>query len=167
VVSLPVILHQLSAYIFPGLTRPEKKFYLAVLFGIIMLFAAGVIFAYQIVFPFTIRFFLQFADARLDPQFTVTEYISFVISFHLAFGAVFQLPLFTWALGKMGLLSTGFLKRHRKIAILVMLILSAIITPPDIISQVVMIFPLVLLYEMGIVMVLISERRRLKAQEEQ
>ena len=167
VVSLPVILHQLSAYIFPGLTRAEKKFFLVVLFGIIVLFSAGVVFAYQVVFPFTIRFFLQFADARLDPQFTVTEYISFVISFHLAFGAVFQLPLFTWALGKIGLLSTGFLRRHRKIALLIMLVLSAIITPPDIISQVVMILPLVLLYELGIIMVLISERKRLKAREEQ
>ncbi len=167
VASLPVILHQLSAYIFPGLTRPEKKFYLAVLFGIILLFSAGIAFAYQVVFPFTISFFLQFADARLDPQFTVTEYISFVISFHLAFGAVFQLPLLTWALGKIGLLSTGFLRQHRKIAFLIMLVLSAIITPPDIISQVVMILPLVLLYELGIIMVLISERKRLKAQEEQ
>ncbi len=167
VVSLPVILHQVSAYIFPGLTRPEKKFYLAVLFGIIVLFSAGIIFAYQVVFPFTLRFFLQFADARLDPQFTITEYISFVISFHLAFGAVFQLPLLTWALGKLGLLTTRFLRRYRKIAFLVMLVLAAIITPPDIISQVVMILPLMFLYELGIVMVLISERKRSKMQQEQ
>ncbi len=167
VVSLPVILHQVSAYIFPGLTRPEKKFYLAVLFGIIVLFSAGIAFAYQVVFPFTLRFFLQFADARLDPQFTITEYIAFVISFHLAFGAVFQLPLLTWALGRLGLLTTRFLRRYRKIAFLIMLVLAAIITPPDIISQVVMILPLIFLYELGVVMVLISERKRLKVQEEQ
>ncbi len=167
VVSSPVIIHQFSAYIFPGLTRPEKKFYLAVLFGIIVLFSAGIIFAYQVVFPFTLSFFLQFADARLDPQFTITEYIAFVVSFHMAFGLVFQLPLLTWALGKIGLLSTQFLRRYRKIALLIMLVLSAAITPPDIISQLVMILPLALLYEMGIVMVLISERKRLKAQQEQ
>ncbi len=167
VVSLPVILYQMSAYIFPGLTRNEKKFYVAVLFGIIVLFSAGIVFAYQIVFPFTLRFFLQFADARLVPQFTITEYISFVISFHLSFGAVFQLPLLTWALGKLGILTTQFLRRHRKIALLIMLVLSAIITPPDIISQVVMILPLAFLYELGIIMVLISERKRLKVQEEQ
>jgi len=167
VASSPVILHQVSAYIFPGLSRNEKKFFVAVLLGIVVLFATGIVFAYQVVFPFTLRFFLQFADARLDPQFTITEYISFVISFHLAFGAVFQLPLLTWALGKMGLLTTQFLRRYRKIAYLIMLVVSAIITPPDIISQVVMILPLALLYELGIVMVLISERKRLKAQEEQ
>ncbi len=167
VVSFPVIVHQVSAYLFPGLTRTEKKFYLAVLFGIIVLFSAGVVFAYQVVYPFTLRFFLQFADARLDPQFTITEYILFFISFHIAFGVVFQLPLLTWALGKIGLLTTQFLRRYRKIALLVMLVLSAAITPPDIISQLVMILPLAILYELGIVMVLISERKRLKAQEEQ
>jgi len=167
VVSLPVILHQVLAYIFPGLTRNEKKFFVVVLLGIVVLFSAGIVFAYQVVFPFTLRFFLQFADARLDPQFTITEYIQFVISFHLAFGAVFQLPLLTWALGKMGLLTTQFLRRHRKIALLIMLVVSAVITPPDIISQVVMILPLAFLYELGIIMVLISERKRLKAQEAQ
>jgi len=166
VVSLPIILHQLSAYIFPGLTRGEKKFYVAVLFGIIFLFSGGVFFAYQVVFPFTLRFFLQFADARLDPQFTISEYIGFVISFHFAFGAVFQLPLLTWALGKLGLLTSQFLRRHRKIALLIMLVLSAVITPPDIISQLVMILPLLLLYELGIIMVMISEKKRLKVQEE-
>ncbi len=167
VLSLPVILHQVSAFIFPGLSRGEKKFYMAVLLGMLVLFSAGIIFAYQVVFPFTLRFFLQFADARLDPQFTITEYIQFVISFHLSFGVVFQLPLLTWALGKIGLLTTQFLRRYRKIALLVMLVVSAVITPPDIISQVVMILPLAFLYELGIIMVMISERKRLKAQEEQ
>jgi sec-independent protein translocase protein TatC len=139
----------------------------AVLFGIVILFAAGVAFAYIIVFPFTIRFFLQFASVELEPKFTVTEYISFLFSFHLGFGLVFQLPLLTWALGKIGLISSGFLKRNRKVALLVMLVLSAVITPPDIISQVVMVFPLALLYEIGIIMVLISERKRSKALAEQ
>jgi len=162
IVSLPVIIYELSAYIFPGLTRNEKIFYVTVLFGIIILFGSGVVFAYFVVFPFTLRFFLQFADARLAPQLTISEYISFVISFHLAFGAVFQLPLFTWALGKVGLLTTQFLRRHRKIALLIMLVISAVITPPDIISQVIMILPLIFLYELGIIMVLISERKRLK-----
>ncbi len=162
IVSLPVILYELSAYIFPGLTRNEKMFYVSVLFGIIVLFSSGVVFAYYVVFPFTLRFFLQFADVQLDPNFTISEYISFVISFHLAFGVVFQLPLLTWSLGKLGLLTTQFLRRHRKIALLIMLLISAVITPPDIISQLIMILPLMLLYELGILMVLISERKRLK-----
>lgn len=167
VLSSPVIIYEIMAFIFPGLLKEEKIFFVAVLFGIVILFGAGVAFAYIIVFPFTIRFFLQFASVELEPRFTVTEYISFLFSFHLGFGVVFQLPLLTWALGKIGLISSGFLKRNRKVALLVMLIVSAVITPPDIISQVVMIFPLALLYEIGIIMVLISERKRDKALAEQ
>jgi sec-independent protein translocase protein TatC len=167
VLSSPVIIYELMAFVFPGLLKEEKIFFVAVLFGIVVLFAAGVAFAYIIVFPFTIRFFLQFASVELEPKFTVTEYISFLFSFHLGFGVVFQLPLFTWTLGKIGLISSGFLKRNRKVALVVMLVLSAVITPPDIISQVVMVFPLALLYEIGIFMVLISERKRSKALAEQ
>ncbi len=162
IVSMPVLIYELLAYIFPGLTRNEKIFFVSVLFGIIILFSIGAAFAYHVVFPFTLRFFLQFADAQLHPHFTISEYIIFFISFHLAFGAVFQLPLLTWALGKLGLLTTHFLRRHRKIALLIMLVISAVITPPDIISQLVMILPLLVLYELGIIMVLISERKRLK-----
>lgn len=160
IIALPIIIYELSAFIFPGLTRAEKLFYVGIIVGIILLFSCGVIFAYYIVFPFTLKFFLQFADVQLEPRFTVSEFISFVFSFHLAFGVVFQLPLLTWSLGKIGLLSSDFLKRNRKIALLVMLILSAVITPPDIISQSVMVLPLLLLYEIGIMMVLISERKK-------
>lgn len=165
IAALPVLVYELSAFIFPGLTRAEKIFYVFILFGITILFGSGVIFAYYIVFPFTLRFFLQFAGAQLEPRFTVSEFIAFIFSFHLAFGAVFQLPLFTWALGKLGLLSTDFLKRHRKVALLIMLLLAAVITPPDIISQVVMVLPLLFLYEVGIIMVRISEKKRQKLLE--
>lgn len=160
ILSSPVIIYEVLAFIFPGLTRGEKKFFIGVLFGIIVLFSAGVLFAYYIAYPFTLFFFLRFAAGELEPRFTVSEYISFVFSFHVAIGLVFQLPLFTWALGRLGLISTGFLRKHRKIALLVLLLLSAVITPPDIVSQIILIVPLTLLYEMGILMVLISERQR-------
>jgi sec-independent protein translocase protein TatC len=162
VLASPVIIYEVLAFIFPGLTRSEKIFFLLVLAGTVVLFGGGVLFAYYVVFPMALNFFLQFAANQLVPRFTVSEYISFVFSFHLGFGLVFQLPLLTWALGKLGLLTSGFLKRNRKIALLVMLVLSAIITPPDIISQVAMVLPLLLLYEIGIIMVLISEKKRLK-----
>ncbi len=162
IVALPVIIYQMLAFTFPGLVRGEKIFIVSVLFGAAVLFSSGVVFAYYVVFPFTLRFFLQFGTDQVAPQFTVSEYISFVISFHFAFGAVFQLPLLTWALGKIGLLSTAFLRQNRKIALLIMLIGASVITPPDIISQVIMLVPLVFLYELGIIMVMISERKRLR-----
>jgi sec-independent protein translocase protein TatC len=162
ILALPVIIYEIAAFAFPGLMRHEKFFFVAILFGIALLFSIGVVFAYYVVFPYTLRFFLQFAAAQVEPRFTVSEYISFMLSFHVAFGAVFQLPLLTWALGKMGILTSQFLRRHRKIALLIMLVFAAIITPPDIISQVAMGLPLLLLYEIGIIMVRISERKRLK-----
>ncbi len=162
ILALPVIIYEIAAFAFPGLLGHEKLFFVAILFGTALLFSIGVVFAYYVVFPYTLRFFLQFAAAQVEPRFTVSEYISFMLSFHLAFGAVFQLPLLTWALGKMGILTSQFLRRHRKIALLIMLVFAAIITPPDIISQVAMGLPLLLLYEIGIIMVRISERKRLK-----
>lgn len=159
VFSLPVIIHQVSAFVFPGLTRDERVFYLSVLGGVLFLFASGVLFAYFVVFPFTLGFFLQFAFDTLEPRFAVSEYLSFFFSFHLAFGAVFQLPLLTWALGKTGLLSSTTLRKYRRAAILGLLLLSAAITPPDIISQVILVLPLVVLYETGVIMVIISERK--------
>jgi len=162
VIASPIIFYETLAFIFPGLARSEKVFFLLVVAGTVVLFCSGVLFAYFFVFPMALNFFLQFAANHLEPLFTVSEYISFFISFHLAFGLVFQLPLLTWALGKLGLLTSGFLKRSRKVALLLMLVLSAVITPPDIISQVAMTLPLLLLYEIGIIMVLVGEKKRLK-----
>lgn len=166
VLSLPVTIYETFAFLFPGLTRAEKIFLITITLGIIFLFTLGIFFAYRVVFPFALRFFLQFASDQLTPRFAISEYISFFLSFHLAFGVVFQLPLLTWGLGKIGLLTTEFLRRNRKIALLIMLIASAVITPPDIISQTAMVLPLLLLYEIGIIMVMISEKKRLKAMNE-
>lgn len=160
----PFILYQAAAFLFPALTRNEKLLFSIVLLGIFFLFAVGVIFAYMVVLPFAMNFFLQFASAELEPRFNITDYVAFIFSFHLGFGLVFQLPLTTWALGKIGLLSTHFLRRSRKFALLIILVLAALITPPDIVSQVIIVGPLLLLYEIGILMVWIGERRRQKAE---
>ncbi len=156
VLSSPVIVYELIAFIFPGLHRKEKKFFLLILAGIFILFTGGVCFAYFVAFPYTLNFFLSFSADGLDPLFTVSEYISFVLSIHVAFGLIFQLPLLSWALGKAGLVSTDFLRRSRKYALLILLAVSALITPPDIVSQVIMVIPLLALYEVGILMVRLS-----------
>lgn len=160
--AAPLILYEAAAFLLPAFTRREKIIFLGVLSGICFFFAGGVVFAYTVLFPFTLDFFLKFASAELQPEFSISEYISFVFFFHLAFGLVFQLPLLTWALGRIGLLSSAFLRRNRKYALLVILILAAIITPPDVISQLVMAGPLLILYEIGIIMVVFSERKRAK-----
>lgn len=162
ILASPVIIYQGAAFLYPALTRREKIAFLFILAGICFLFGCGVWFAYRIAFPFTIVFFLQFASAGLEPQFIISDYISFFLSFHLAFGLVFQLPLLSWTLGKVGLLSSAFLKRNRKYALLIILIVAAVITPPDVFTQLVMAGPLLILYEIGIIMVIISEKKRTK-----
>lgn len=160
VLASPVIIYQVVAFLYPALTRREKIAFLCALAGICFLFAGGVCFAYWVALPFTIIFFLQYASPSLDPQFIISDYISFFLSFHLAFGLVFQFPLLSWILGRMGLLTSAFLKRNRKYALLIILIVAAVITPPDVFSQLVMAGPLLILYEIGIIMVIISEKKR-------
>jgi len=166
VVASPIILYQAIAFIFPAFTRREKNFILAVMAGICFLFSGGVLFAYRVIFPFAIGFFLQFASDTLKPLFTVSDYISFFVSFHVAFGLVFQLPLLAWSLGRIGFISSAFLRRNRKYALLFMLLVAAIITPPDLISQLMMTIPLLILYELGIMAVSLSEKRRVQVSAE-
>ncbi len=157
VVSLPVILYQVAALI-GVVNRHFKKKAIFLAGAMFVLFALGICFSYFVVFPFTLEFFLSFSRADLIPKFSINQYISFSVSFLAAFGLVFQLPLAFWFLGVAGLVNTSFLRRNRKYALLVILIISAILTPPDVFSQIMMAIPLMLLYELGIVMVYLTRR---------
>ena len=130
--------------------------------AICLLFLLGLSFAYLVVFPFAI-IFLGFATAELGAEWSIARYLSFATSFLFAFGLVFQIPLIFWFLGSIGVLSAAFLRRNRKFAIVIILILAAVLTPPDVFSQIMMAIPLLLLYECGILMVAIAGRRRAKA----
>ena len=131
--------------------------------AICLLFLLGLSFAYLVVFPFAMNFFLGFATAELGAEWSIARYLSFATSFLFAFGLVFQIPLIFWFLGSIGVLSAAFLRRNRKFAIVIILILAAVLTPPDVFSQIMMAIPLLLLYECGILMVAIAGRRRAKA----
>ncbi len=159
IVTLPVILYQLVALIMAVAGMPGRK---SILLTLIMylLFAIGISFAYFVVLPFALNFFIGFASADLVPTFSFARYISFVSSFLLSFGLVFQLPVVFWFLGSVGIVDTGFLRRNWKYALLIITVTAAIITPPDIFSQVLMIIPLMLLYELGIFMVYLANRRK-------
>ena len=159
-ITLPFTIYQVMAFISPALRSVERVTLLSLLFLMVFLFFAGVAFGYFAVFPFALRFFLGFSTAELLPLFTISRYISFVVSFLVAFGLVFQVPLIFWFLGSMSLISSQFLSANRKYALLINAIISAILTPPDVFSQVLMIIPLAVLYEVGFVLVRISERKR-------
>jgi sec-independent protein translocase protein TatC len=165
VITLPFSLYNLLAFIMPALRKAEKRSVIILVFFMVFLFFLGVSFGFYVVFPFALKFFLGFATEGLIPLFTISRYISFVISFLVGFGVVFQIPLVFWFLGKFSIVSSTFLRANRKYALLIIAILSAVITPPDIFSQVLMIGPLMVLYEIGVLLVRLTERKRKKMEQ--
>ncbi len=164
-VTLPIILYQLVALAMAAAGMTKGR---AVLLTFIMylLFALGLSFAYFVVLPFALNFFIGFSASDLVPNFSFARYISFVTSFIFSFGLVFQMPVVFWFLGSIGLVNTAFLRSNRKFALLIIIIVSAVITPPDIFSQVLMAIPLMLLYELGIFMVYLARKKIDKSLDE-
>lgn len=162
-ITLPLLLYQLLAVVM--VLQKKRSFWRAFFLtaAICLLFLLGLSFAYLVVFPFAMNFFLGFASAELGAEWSIARYLSFATSFLFAFGLVFQIPLIFWFLGAIGVLDAAFLRRNRKFAVVIILILAAVLTPPDVFSQVMMVIPLLLLYECGIILVAIAGRRRAKA----
>jgi len=149
--ALPVILFQVWRFVAAGLKEDEVgyiRFFAPCSF---FLFVLGGVFAYFITIPVSIRFLLSFSTDLIVPMITVKSYISFVGTMLLAFGVVFELPLVLMFLTKIGIATPAFLMQKRKYAVVIILIVSAFITPPDFITQLIMAIPLIILYEVGIV----------------
>lgn len=149
--AFPYVFYQIWSFIKPGLQEREKKSSRGVVFFVTLLFLLGVCFGYFMITPLSIQFFggYQVSDS-VQNIITLNSFISLVTSTTLACGIVFQLPMVIYFLAKVGIATPQMLRKYRKHAIVVVLILSAIITPPDITSQILVSIPLVLLYEMSI-----------------
>lgn len=158
-ITLPVILYQVVALIL-AVSRQSRRSAIGLTLAMYLLFILGLSFAYFVVFPLALNFFLGFSAADLEAEFSIARYISFAVNFLFSFGLVFQLPLVFWFLGSIGLISTAFLRRNRKYALLIIISLAALLTPPDIFSQVLMAIPLLLLYEVGTLLVHFTQRKR-------
>lgn len=165
-VTLPVILYQVVALILAVAGRKRRLAFLLTA-AMYLLFALGLSFAYFVVFPFALNFFLSFSTADLVAKFSIDRYISFAVTFLFSFGLIFQLPLVFWFLGSIGVINTAFLRRSRRYAILIIFIVSAVLTPPDVFSQILMAIPLLLLYELGIALVYFTQRRRARREAAQ
>ncbi|NVL90315.1 MAG: twin-arginine translocase subunit TatC [Desulfobacterales bacterium] len=148
--AVPVILYQLWMFIAPGLYDREKRLTLPVVFLSSLFFLGGALFGYFVVFPFGFKFFMGFASDYVRPLPSMKEYLSFSAKLLLAFGVVFELPLFVTFLAKLGIVDVQFLKAKRKYAILLFFVFAAILTPPDVITQAMMAGPLIILYEVSI-----------------
>jgi len=149
-VSLPFLLYQAWMFIAPGLYRTEKRYVPRVLISATLLFLVGVAFAYFLIFPFALEFFLGLAPEMVQTNIAIDFYISFIIRLLLIFGVVFQLPIMSYFLSKMGIISPVFMRKYRRHSIVVIFVMAALFTPPDPFTQVMLAIPLILLYEISI-----------------
>lgn len=163
--TAPVIFHQLWLFIAPGLYQHEKKYAIPFVLFSTILFVGGALFGYFVVFPFGFKFFLGFANEYIQALPSVKQYFSFSIKLLFAFGIVFELPVVAFFLSKMGIVTPEFLKKKRKYALLLTFVLAAILTPPDVITQLMMAGPLILLYEIGILVARMARRKKEKEEE--
>lgn len=150
VISMPIIFWQLWLFIAPGLYKHEKMLIIPfVLFATIM-FAIGASFAYFVVFPFVIKYVLLFGNELFSANISAENYVTFFTHLILGFGIAFELPVLSYFLAKVGLITDATLKGFFKYAIVIIFIIAAIITPPDVLSQFLMAIPLVGLYGLSI-----------------
>ena len=164
VVSFPYVFYQIWSFVKPGLKFKEKKIAKGLVFYVSLLFFMGILFGYFFVAPLSIQFFgsYQISD-QIENNFTIGSYMSTILSTVFYSGLFFLLPIISYLLTKIGLIDVAFLVKYRKHAIVVILILAAIITPPDITSQIIVSIPILLLYEIGI---LVSKRAERLAKKE-
>ena len=151
ILALPLIFYEFWMFVSPGLYRKEKKFLIPVVILSILFFLAGSSFGYFLVFPYGFKFFLGFSTGTIQAMPSMKEYLGFASKMLLAFGLIFELPLVITFMARMGLVTIPFLKKNRKYAILLFFAGSAMITPPDVITQVLMAIPLMVLYEISII----------------
>ena len=151
VLGFPFIFYQIWAFLKPGLKFKEKKMARGIVFYVSLLFFIGIGFGYFVVAPLSIQFFGSYQiSSQIRNDFTINSYMGTILSTVFYTGLFFLLPVITYLLSKIGLINPEFLKKYRKHAIVIILILSAIITPPDVISQIIVTIPIYFLYEIGI-----------------
>ena len=168
IVAIPFILWQLWAFIKPGLYQREQKYVGVIAVATIFCFLLGVSFAYYVMVPTALEFAQSFQVAeQIRNDFTIEAYFSFILGFILAAGAIFEMPVLSWSLSRLGILTPAFMKKYRRHAIIVLLIVAAIVTPtPDPINQVMMAGPLYVLYELSIIVSRFATRQRKESLEE-
>jgi sec-independent protein translocase protein TatC len=158
--SLPFLFYHFWRFVKPALYAHERKYLvLAVLFSTLFFFA-GVAFAFFVVLPIGLGFLLGFQTDKLTATITISNYITFITKMLLAFGVIFQLPIISYFLTKMGILKPRLLRKSRRVAIVLIFIAAAVLTPPDVFTQLLMAIPLMLLFEISIWVSVFAARGR-------
>ncbi|RMD50921.1 MAG: twin-arginine translocase subunit TatC [Ignavibacteria bacterium] len=164
ILSLPNIFYQLWKFIAPALKENEKKYITSIVIFTTICFISGIIFAYYVMIPLTLKFAAQFGSEAIENNFAINEYFSIIISVMLGAGVVFELPMLSFLLSKLGIVTPDLMKKYRKHSIVTILFLAAILTPgTDPVAQVLLAIPLGLLYEISI---FVSKMSQKKVEEE-
>lgn len=163
-VASPAIFYQIWAFVAPGLYEEEKRWIIPIALLSAIFFVAGALFCYYIVFPFAFAFFISYStpDIVITPK--ISDYLNFVIKLLIAFGIIFEMPIFTFFLARLGIVSAKVMRGFRRYAIVVIFILAAILTPPDVVSQLLMACPMLLLYEISIGVAMIFGKKAASAE---
>lgn len=161
VLSIPNLFYQLWKFISPALRKQERKYILSIVIFSSLCFLAGIVFAYYVMLPLAMTFAEQFGTESIKNQFAIDEYMSIIISVMLAAGFVFELPMISFFLSKLGILTPDFMRKYRRHSIVIIMILAAFLTPgADPVSQIVLAVPLVVLYEISILISKLSQRKK-------
>ena len=160
VLAIPVLTYQLWKFISPGLYLNERKYVGPLIFFTYLSFLIGLVFSYTVIIPFSLEFFTSVGIDQIDNNFSINYYFNFVTWLMIGSGLIFELPVLVFILSVIGLLTPAFMRHYRKHSIVVILILSAFITPPDPVSLVLMFIPLWLLYEISIGVSWLVNRKR-------
>lgn len=163
VIAFPYIFWEIWSFIKPGLRQSESKMVKGLVFYVSVLFFIGILFGYFVIAPLCVQFFGNYTmSPEIKNNIRINSYITTVVSSTFFSGLLFLLPVVIYIFTKMGIFSSAFLKKYRKHALIIVLILSAIITPPDLFSQVLVSLPIMLLYEVGIFVARRVEKKREK-----
>ena len=161
IISFPYLLWEIWLFVKPALHIKTRISIVRTMFFISLLFLIGVLFGYYVIVPLTLNFLTNYqVSSTLTNQIDFQSYISVVLTLSFSTGLVFELPILIYFLSKIGILNTDFLKKQRKIAIVLAFGLAAIITPPDAFSQILVAIPLIILYEVGIAIAKAVEKKR-------
>ncbi len=165
IVASPMLLYQFWMFVAPGLYQKERRLMVPIVILSSIFFIGGALFGYFVVFPWGFKFFLGFATETIRPLPSMKEYFGFSAKLLLAFGLVFELPLVLTFMAKLGIVSVDFLKKHRKYALLLFFAGAAILTPPDVVTQILMAMPLMVLYEISIIGAKIFGKKKVEPKE--
>ncbi|MCK9409439.1 MAG: twin-arginine translocase subunit TatC [Bacteriovoracaceae bacterium] len=159
--AMPIILYQLWKFVAPGLMPNERKYASGIVFFTTFCFISGISFAYFILVPTALTFFSTFGTDVFELNIAIDEYISFMLSLILGAGLVFELPMITFFLSKIGIVTPKMMRKYRRHAIIGILIISAVVTPtPDILTQSLLAAPMILLYELSIFISSFAQRTK-------